>query len=448
MRVMDKEKDIRQRLYRVVEEYYSAFHKNKKFIPGETYIPYAGRVYDSDEMKALLDSCLDFWLTAGRFARNFEEEFSRILGVKHCLLTNSGSSANLLAISALTSPKLGKRRLKPGDEVITTACAFPTTVNPIIQNNLTPVFLDVEMGTYNIRAEEIGSALSKKTKAIFLAHTLGNPFNLDKVLEIAKKRNLWVIEDSSDALGARYKGTLAGTFGHMSTFSFYPAHHITMGEGGAVTCNDAALRNILASFRDWGRDCWCEPGKENSCGKRFKLKLGDLPFGYDHKYVYSHIGYNLKITDMQAAIGLTQLKKLPSFIKTRKENWNFLYSKIKKFKKYFILPEITENSEPSWFGFVVTVREKAPFTRNDMVKFLEKNKIATRMLFAGNITRHPALFNVKYRFHKSLDNTDNVMNNTFWVGVYPGMTGEMLGYISRKIEEFVEKKEASKYARV
>ena len=318
-------KNLKKEIFNLVAEYYREKHKPKPFIPGETYIQYAGRVYDEKEIISLVDSALDFWLTAGRFAKQFEEEFTKFLGAKHCILTNSGSSANLLAISALTSPKLGERRLKSGDEVITTACAFPTTVNPILQNNLIPVFIDVDVGTYNIQADKIEEAVSDKTKAIFLAHTLGNPFDLDKIQKICGKYNLWLIEDSCDALGSKYDGKYTGTFGHIATFSFYPAHHITMGEGGALVTNDSELKRLIKSFRDWGRDCWCEPGCDNTCGKRFGMQLGSLPFGYDHKYIYSHIGYNLKVTDMQAAIGVEQLKKLPSFIKARKKNFKLLY---------------------------------------------------------------------------------------------------------------------------
>jgi len=432
---------LRQMAYNIVEKHHDAVHKKKQdFIPGKTYIRYAGRVYDAEEMKAVVDSALDFWLTAGRFAKQFEEEFAKFLGVKHCILTNSGSSANLLAISALTSPKLGERRLKPGDEVITTACAFPTTVNPIIQNNLIPVFLDVDIGTYNIQADKIEDALSNRTKAIFLAHTLGNPFDLDKVLEICEKYNLWLIEDNCDALGSKYNGKYTGTFGHIATFSFYPPHHITMGEGGALITNDTQLKRITESFRDWGRDCWCEPGHDNTCGKRFGWQLGSLPYGYDHKYIYSHIGYNLKITDMQAAVGVVQLKKLPEFIEARKRNWRRLYEGLKKYGDYFILPKATDKSDPSWFGFLLTVKEDAPFSRSEITNYLEENKIATRLLFAGNITRHPSFEGVKYRVYGSLENTDFVMNNAFWIGVYPGINSEMIAYILDKIEEFIEKR--------
>ena len=439
-----KSRDLKKEIFNLVAEYYTEKHKSKPFISGETYIQYAGRVYNEKEMISLVDSALDFWLTAGRFAKQFENDFSKYLGVKHCILTNSGSSANLLAISALTSPKLGERRLQPGDEVITTACAFPTTVNPIIQNNLIPVFIDVEVGTYNIQTDKIEGAISKKTKAIFLAHTLGNPFNLDKIQKICEKYNLWLIEDNCDALGSKYDGKYTGTFGHIATFSFYPAHHITMGEGGALVTNDNQLNKLIKSFRDWGRDCWCEPGCDNTCGKRFGWQLGSLPFGYDHKYIYSHIGYNLKITDMQAAVGVEQLKKLPSFIEKRKENFKLLYESLKKYEKYFILPKVEPKADPSWFGFLITVRKDAGFTRDEIVKYLENNKIATRMLFAGNIIRHPSFDDIKYRIYGNLKNTDFIMNNTFWLGVYPGLSDEQLKYIIKKISIFVDKKLFSK----
>jgi len=431
-----KDRDLKQEIYNLVAKYYKEKHKIKPFIPGETYIPYAGRVYNEKEMVSLVDSALDFWLTAGRFVKQFESDFIKYLGASYCILTNSGSSANLLAISALTSPKLGERRLKPGDEVITTACAFPTTVNPIIQNNLIPVFVDVNIGTYNIQIDKIEAALSEKTKAIFLAHTLGNPFNLDKILKLCKKYNLWLIEDNCDALGSKYDGRYTGTFGNIATFSFYPAHHITMGEGGALVTNDLELKRLIVSFRDWGRDCWCEPGCDNTCGRRFSWQLGGLPYGYDHKYIYSHIGYNLKITDMQAAIGVEQLKKLPSFIKTRKKNFKLLYDGLIKYKGYFILPKIELKTEQSWFGFLLTVRKDAGFSRNEIVKYLENNKIATRMLFAGNIIRHPSFENVNYRVYEDLKNTDFIMNNTFWIGVYPGLKDKRINHILGKFDEF------------
>ncbi len=431
-------KDLKKEIFNLVSEYYREKHKNKQFISGETYLSYAGRVYDDKEMISLVDSALDFWLTAGRFANQFEEEFAKFLGTKHCILTNSGSSANLLAISALTSPKLGEKRLKPGDEVITIACAFPTTVNPIIQNNLVPVFLDIDIGTYNIQADKIESAISEKTKAIFLAHTLGNPFDIKKVMEIAQKHKLWVVEDNCDSLGSKYNGKYTGTFGHIATSSFFPAHHMTMGEGGALVTNDSQLKRLIKSFRDWGRDCWCEPGHDNTCNKRFSQKLGTLPYGYDHKYIYSHIGYNLKITDMQAAIGVEQLKKLPSFIQARKDNYKRIYESLKKYEKYFILPKTEPEAEPSWFGFPITVRKDVGFTRDEIVKYLEENKIATRMLFAGNITRHPCFENIKYRTHGDLSNTDTIMKDMFWIGVYPGLKEEQLSYIIEKFFTFMK----------
>lgn len=438
--VHKKDQILRRMTQNIVEKHYEAVHAPKReFVPGKTYIPYGGRVYDAEEIRMLADSTLDFWLTAGRFVKQFEEELANFLEVRHCSLTNSGSSANLLAISALTSYKLGERSLKPGDEVITTACAFPTTVNPIIQNNLIPVFLDVDVGTYNMQADKIEEVLSEKTKAIFLAHTLGNPFDLDKIMKMAQKYNLWLIEDNCDALGSKYNGKYTGTFGHIATLSFYPPHHITMGEGGALITNDNNLKTIIESFRDWGRDCWCEPGCDNSCGRRFGWQLGSLPYGYDHKYIYSHIGYNLKVTDMQAAVGLAQLKKLPDFIQARKKNWKLIRDGLSVFEDYFILPQVTPNSDPSWFGFVITIKESAPFSRNDIVTFLEENKIATRLLFAGNIIRQPCFENVNFRVHADLKNTDFIMNHTFWIGVYPGLTREMIDYVLQKFNEFLKK---------
>lgn len=435
---MKTEKEIRNEISKGVKEFYKFKKSQNKFIPGKTKINYAGRVYDEKEMINLVNASLDFWLTAGKYAQQFEKEFAKFLGLKYCLLTNSGSSANLLAVSALTSPKLGEKRLKSGDEVITTACGFPTTLNPIIQNNLTPVFIDIDLGTYNIQVEKIEKAISKKTKAIFIAHTLGNPVNLDKILKIVKKYNLWFIEDNCDALGSKYKGKYTGTFGDISTFSFYPAHQITTGEGGAVLTNNPLLKTIIASFRDWGRDCYCEPGHDNTCGKRFGWKLGKLPFGYDHKYIYSHIGYNLKITDLQAAVGVAQLKKLPNFIKKRRENFAFLYKFFKKYQKYFILPRPEKNSQPCWFGFPILVKPTAPFTRAEIVNYLEKNKIATRMLFGGNLTKQPAYEGTKYRIFGSLKNTDLVMNNLFWIGLYPGIGEEKLKYIINVINKFLK----------
>lgn len=433
-----KHEKIRRQILEKVKEFYSVKKRSDEFVPGKTYISFGGRVYDEKEMINLVDSALDFWLTAGKYAKQFEKEFAEFLGLKYCLLANSGSSANLLAVSALTSPKLGKRQLKPGDEVITTACGFPTTLNPIIQNNLIPVFVDIELGTYNIDVSKIEKAISKKTKAIFIAHTLGNPANVEKILKIAKKYNLWFIEDNCDALGSKYKNKYTGTLGDISTCSFYPAHHITMGEGGAVLTNNSELKKIIASFRDWGRDCWCEPGFDDTCKKRFSWKLGDLPLGYDHKYIYSHIGYNLKITDMQAAIGCAQLEKLPQFIKARRDNFDSIYKFLKKYDKYLILPKAQKNSEPSWFGFPILVKESVPFSRNDIVNYLEDNRIATRMLFGGNLIKQPAYENVKYRVSGSLKNTDLAMNNLFWLGAYPGITEEKLDYIKKIFKKFLE----------
>jgi len=437
MTIMSTEREIRKEIFKKVVELYN-LKSDDEFIPGQSNVNYAGRVYDEKEMISLVDSCLDFWLTTGRYAEEFERELANFLEIKYCLLTNSGSSANLLAISALTSPKLHTKRLKPGDEVITTACGFPTTLNPILQNNLTPVFVDVEMGTYNIKSDLVEKAISERTKAIFVPHTLGNPADIEKISKIAAEHDLWFVEDNCDALGSKYKNKYTGTYGHISTCSFYPAHHITMGEGGAVLTNDPLLKEIIASFRDWGRDCWCETGCDNSCGKRFGWQLGDLPYGYDHKYIYSHIGYNLKVTDMQAAIGVEQLKKLPSFIKARQDNFQVLYEGIKKYEDYFILPQTEKESEPSWFGFPLMVKEDAPFTRDDLVNHLEQNKIATRMLFGGNLTKQPAYENINYRLVGSLDNTDLVMNNLFWLGVYPGMTKEKLEYILETFSGFLD----------
>lgn len=434
--MLDEKGELRKEILEKVKDYYLLAHKKQNFIPGKSVIPYSGRIYNEKEIMCLVDSALDFWLTAGRFARQFEKDFAEFLGVKHCLLTNSGSSANLLAISALTSPTLGDRQLKPGDEVITLAAGFPTTVNPIIQNNLTPVFLDVDLGTYNIQVNRIEEAITDRTRAIMIAHTLGNPFNLNAVMEIVKKHKLWLIEDNCDALGSKYNGKYTGTFGHISTFSFYPPHHITMGEGGALTTNDTKLKSLIESFRDWGRDCWCEPGCDNTCGKRFGWQFGELPQGYDHKYIYSHIGYNLKVTDMQAAIGHEQLKKLPDFIKARKRNFKRLYEGLKKYEKYFVLPEIEKEADPSWFGFPILVKENAPFTRAEIVEFLEENKISTRMLFSGNLIRQPAYKNAIFRIVGKLDNTDMVMNNLFWIGVYPGINDQMLDYIIETIDRF------------
>lgn len=429
---------IKNDIFNKVKEYYTLKNGNNGFIPGIMGVPYAGRIYDEKEVISLVDSALEFWLTSGRYADEFEKKFAGFLGVKHCLLTNSGSSANLLAMSSLTSKKLGDRRLKPGDEVITVAAGFPTTVGPIVQNGLIPVFLDVDLGTYNVKADMIEEAVSDRTRAMIIAHTLGNPIDLDRVMEVAEKHDLWFIEDNCDALGSTYKGKYTGSFGHISTFSFYPAHHITMGEGGALATNDGLLKRIIESFRDWGRDCWCAPGCDNTCGNRFSWQLGSLPSGYDHKFTYSHLGYNLKLTDMQAAVGVEQLKKLPSFIEARRRNFKYLYDGLKKYDRYFILPEACPGTDPSWFGFILTVRDGAGFTKGDIVRFLESRKIATRMLFAGNILRHPCFEDVKYRVFGDLTNTDRIMNDTFWIGVYPGITREMMDYVIRAFDDFFE----------
>jgi len=428
---------MRKHIFDQIINIYKNSRSKETFVPGKSYINYAGRVYDEKELINLVDSSLDFWLTAGRFAAEFENKLAEFLGVKYCMLVNSGSSANLLAVSTLTSPKLGKRMLKRGDEVITTACGFPTTLNPIIQNSMVPVFVDIELGTYNIDTSKIEKAISKRTKAIFVAHTLGNPSDMDKILKIAHKYKLWLLEDNCDSLGSKYKNTFTGTFGHISTCSFYPSHHITMGEGGAVLTNDPILKKIILSLRDWGRDCWCEPGRDNTCGKRFTQKFGKLPFGYDHKYVYSHIGYNLKVTDMQAAIGVAQLKKLWKFVKTRKKNFSTLRKHLKQFEKYLLLPSPAKYSDPSWFGFPILVKREAPFSRADIVNYLEKHKIATRMLFGGNLTKQPAYQDIKFRISGGLKNTDIVMNDLFWIGVYPGITENKLKYMIDTIGKFI-----------
>ncbi|MCB8977390.1 MAG: lipopolysaccharide biosynthesis protein RfbH [Ardenticatenaceae bacterium] len=435
---MSKSNALRQQILALVQEYYEAEHSSATFSPGESVVPVSGRMFDAAEMVNLVDSSLEFWLTTGRYAEQFEREFAHWMGVRHAILCNSGSSANLLALSALTSPKLGERQLLPGDEVITVAAGFPTTVNPIVQNHLTPVFLDIELGTYNVNVDLLEAAVSSRTKAIMIAHTLGNPFNLDAVLEVANKHNLWLIEDNCDAVGATYNGRLTGSFGHLSTVSFYPAHHITMGEGGCVLTRHSQLKKLVESFRDWGRDCWCDPGVANTCGTRFDWQLGDLPEGYDHKYIYSHIGYNLKMTDMQAAVGVAQLEKLPTFIEIRKRNWQLLHDGLKPYEEFFILPEPTPNSDPSWFGFLLSVRPDAPFTRNELVQFLEANQVATRLLFSGNITRQPAFQNVNYRVVGDLTQTDLVMNHTFWIGVYPRITPEMIDYVLNVFARFLE----------
>ncbi|MEI6564942.1 MAG: lipopolysaccharide biosynthesis protein RfbH [bacterium] len=431
--------ELRAEILKLVEAYHAEkFQKKAPFTPGQDLVHYAGRVFDSDEMCSLVDSSLDFFLTAGRYSEEFEANFAEKLGVSNALLVNSGSSANLIALTTLTSPKLGARRLKPGDEVLTVAAGFPTTLAPILQNNLVPVFVDVNLGDYTAIPERIAAAIGPKTRAIMMAHTLGVPFDLDVVLGLAKKHDLWVIEDNCDALGSLYHGKMTGSFGHIASHSFYPAHHITMGEGGCVVTNDDDLARIACSFRDWGRDCYCSGGENNTCGKRFSQQFGSLPFGYDHKYVYSHIGYNLKVTDMQAAIGCAQLGKLDGFVARRKANFARLNSLLKPFEGRLILPKATPHSDPSWFAFPVTVRPDAGFARNDMTQCLESRKIETRNLFSGNLLRHPAFDGIPCRIVGDLHNTDLITTNTFFIGVYPGLTGEHLQYIGDMFAEFME----------
>ena len=433
---------LRKTVRDAVGDYYLAVHEPRQqapFVPGETLVPVSGKVYDGEDMATVMEAVLDFWLTTGRFAQAFEKSFSEFLGVRHTLLCNSGSSANLLALACLTSPKLKERRLQPGDEVITLASGFPTTVNPIIQHRLVPVFVDVTIPTYNVDVAQLEDALSLKTRAVFLPHTLGNPFDVDAVVAFCRKHHLWLIEDSCDALGAAYRDRLAGSFGDIATFSFYPAHHITMGEGGAVVTNNGELKKLIESFRDWGQDCWCETGHNDTCKRRFDQQFGDLPFGYDHKYVYSHLGYNLKLTDFQAALGLSQLKKLPRFIELRRRNFQILYNGLKNLEEFFILPEATPNSQPGWFGFPIAVRPGAPFTRRELIRHLDQAKIDTRLLFGGNLTRQPAFRGVPHRKLGDLKNSDFVMTQVFWIGVYPGLSREMLDYVIDIMKLFVKK---------
>jgi CDP-6-deoxy-D-xylo-4-hexulose-3-dehydrase len=434
---MNQQALLRQQIAALVDQYAAISLAPQPFLPGITAIPPSGKLLDAAELKNMVEASLDGWLTTGRFNTEFEKRLAAFIGVKHLITVNSGSSANLVAFSTLTSPKLGDRAIKQGDEVIGVAAGFPTTVNPILQFGAVPVFVDVDRLTHNIDADKIEAAIGPKTKAIMLAHSLGNPFNLDVVTALCKKYKLWLVEDCCDALGSTYRGQMVGTFGDIATLSFYPAHHITMGEGGAVFTNHDELKTIAESFRDWGRDCYCAPGNDNTCGKRFRQKLGDLPHGYDHKYTYSHLGYNLKITDMQAACGLAQLDKADAFIAARKANFAFLKGRLKDCEELVYLPQATEHSDPSWFGFPITLKDDAPVSRLDMLTYLDQNKVGTRLLFAGNLTRQPYMAGTKYRVSGDLTNTDNVMNNTFWIGVQPSLTREMMEFAASKIESYL-----------
>lgn len=428
--------ELRAKIAALVREYYEAQFADRTFDPQKHLVHYAGRVFDAEELTNLVDASLDFFLTANRYAESFEADFADYLGVSDAMLVNSGSSANLVALTTLTSPKLGDRRLKPGDEVLTVAAGFPTTLGPVVQNNLVPVFVDVNLGDYTAIPERLAGAIGPRTRAIMMAHTLGVPFDLDAVMDLARKHDLWVVEDNCDALGSRYRGQLTGTFGHLATFSFYPAHHITMGEGGAVVTNDEGLARIAKSFRDWGRDCYCAGGESNTCGTRFSQQFGTLPFGYDHKYVYSHIGYNLKVTDMQAAIGCAQLKKLDGFVAARRANFAALHEALRPYEDRLILPAATAKSDPSWFGFVITLRKTAGFSRADLVRFLEANRVETRTLFAGNLLRHPAFQSIEHRLVGGLENTDTVMHDTFFVGVYPGLDAARMDHMTSVFARF------------
>ena len=435
----NKKINLKNKISNLVKKYSDLEFGKKKFIPGKTTIPPTGKVIGNLELQNMVEASLDGWLTAGRFNKNFEEKLSKFIGIKHLITANSGSSANLIAFSALTSPKLKERAIKPLDEVITVAAGFPTTINPIVQFGAIPVFVDVKIPTYNIDETLIEEAITPKTKAIMIAHTLGNPFNLKIVKSICEKNNLWLIEDSCDALGSTYEGKMVGTFGDIATLSFYPAHHITMGEGGAVFTNSIRLKMIAQSFRDWGRDCFCEPGKENTCNKRFDWQLGDLPKGYDHKYIYSHAGYNMKITDMQAACGLAQISRLKTFIKSRKSNFKYIYDRLKPLEEFLILPEATKNSDPSWFGFPITLRENLSVTRNQLLRYLDAKKIGFRLLFSGNVTKQPYMMEKKFRTVGNLKNTSTIMNNTFWIGVYPALVREELDFVVNQIKKFMLK---------
>ena len=414
-------------------------HPKKVFVPGESAIPVTGKVFGKEELTAAVQASLDFWLTSGPYTEQFESRFAKTVGMRHAFMVNSGSSANLLALTTLTSPHLGDRALKPGDEVLTVAAGFPTTVTPILQNGLVPVYVDVDLETYVANDQAMEDAIGPKTKAIMMAHTLGNPFNLDLIESLAKKHNLWVVEDSCDALGGTYRGKNLGTFGDFSTFSFYPAHHITTGEGGAVLAKKVSMKPIVESFRDWGRDCWCAPGCDNTCLKRYEWQLGELPEGFDHKYTYSHLGYNLKSGDIQAAIGLAQLDRLESFVASRRSNWQYLLSGLSDLDEFLLMPKATVNSDPSWFGFAITVKKESPKTRNEIVQALNELKIATRLLFGGNLLRQPAFAGTPRRVHEELINTDIVMNDTFWIGVWPGLSISMLDYMISTLRQILNK---------
>lgn len=430
------EAQIRAEIMALVDEYHGVAHAPKPFTPGQSPAPVSGRVFDSADMKSLVDSALEFWLTAGRFNEEFQTKLAKRIGVRYSLTVNSGSSANLVAFAAMTSPMMRDRQILPGSEVITAACGFPTTVNPAMMWGMTPVFVDVDIPTYNIRVDQVEEAITDKTRAIMVAHTLGNPFQADKLAALAEKHDLTLIEDCCDALGATLNGRHVGTFGEVGTLSFYPAHHITMGEGGAVFTSNPTLRRAMEAFRDWGRDCYCDPGKDNTCLRRFDWKLGDLPYGYDHKYIYSHLGYNLKITDMQAAVGVTQLDKLNEFVAARRRNFDLLKEGLRDFEDVFVLPEATPGSEPSWFGFLLTVRDGAPFTRDEIVQHLNANRIGTRLLFGGNLVRQPYMKGRNFRVHGDLANSDRIMNSTFWIGVYPGLSEQAISYTLDTIRSF------------
>ena len=444
----ERASQLRRQILDLTAQYVAETAASGEFIPGVTPVPVSGKVIDGADVSAVVDSALDAWFTTGRFTEVFERNLASFVGVRSVSLVNSGSSANLVALSALTSPRLGDRRMLPGDEVITVAAGFPTTVNPILQNRLVPVFLDVTIPTYEIDVTQLEAARSERTKAVFLAHTLGNTFDLDAVCAFTRKHNLWLIEDCCDALGSTYKGRNVGTFGDIATVSFYPAHHITTGEGGAVLTDKPSLQTLIESFRDWGRDCWCEPGRDNTCGKRFEWQLGDLPCGYDHKYTYSHIGYNLKATDMQAALGASQLTKIRSFIERRKANFTYLKQALAELEESLWLPEATLHADPSWFGFPIGIRKDAPFTRADLIRYLEANKIGTRLLFGGNLVRQPAYSEAEHRVVGDLRNADFVMSNVFWVGVFPGLTPAMLDFVAATIVGFVQSARAGTIERL